>query len=947
MTYLFTDWDEEQAQRQITKTAKQRIQLRPYQLTAVNAVYEEWKTVRSTMLNMATGLGKSVCFAETMRRWDVSTQGKILLIAHRRELILQAIGHALRAGLTSGIEMAGKHATGEEDVIVASVQTLIATRKCSICHGEGCDDCYNGKVKRFTRFNPRDFGLIVCDEFHHFTAKSNRSVMAWFAQNPLQKTLGVTATPRRADKAGLHNICDSVAYTMDLKTAIDEGWLVPIRQKFVTVEGLDISNVDVRGDKLNEGQVEAAFLGTDEDEERRLHAIVKPTIDEAAGRKTLVFAAGKDHATKLAACFAAHGVEVGVVVEDTDPSERADLIARYSTGELQVLVNVMVFTEGFDAPATEIIANCRPTQSESLYCLDEHSQVLTPSGWKGIDDKFESLISVDKELRCCNSHVVARIERELIAGEQFYGVKGRMLDICVTDKHTMIAETRHGRERTVATNTYLASEMPREFKIPVAARWKNETESPLKDDELRFIGLVMTDGTINKVTSQITISQSERHPECIEYIREVLSDCGFKYTEDTRNDDTNFGSRKFPVHTFTISKGSPRGTDKHLTGYGRIANVVTKHFNDELRLLSRKQLLVLLEAMNVGDGAKFKCPSIYWTPRTMNICSARIDVIDAIQAACVTNGIRCTLGAKNQNGVSTMLIDPTREWVFLSSSNRDSRQVWGKLEAKSKRVWCVQSEHGFLLTRRFGKVAIVGNCQIIGRATRPLAGVVDGPETAEERKAAIAASAKASCTILDFVGNSGDIKLISVADVLAGDRIDPIDLQEALRVATETGETVDMEELAEKMKQSRLEEKERKEVERRQRLLTNTKADRADYSTVDVDLFGGPEFSSDAGKHVEPISKGQQGFLYHQLGMTRNETKNLSRKQASAIISRTYKQAESDWKRLIKEADNVGSLEKVGKAIAKRKSSDYLMRNETMVKNLRDAYLARRKEMGG
>lgn len=604
MTYLFTDWDEEQAQRQITKTAKQRIQLRPYQLTAVNAVYEEWKTVRSTMLNMATGLGKSVCFAETMRRWDVSTQGKILLIAHRRELILQAIGHALRAGLTSGIEMAGKHATGEEDVIVASVQTLIATRKCGVCFGEGCDNCYNGKVKRFTRFNPRDFGLIVCDEFHHFTAKSNRSVMAWFAQNPLQKTLGVTATPKRADKAGLHNICDSVAYTMDLKTAIDEGWLVPIRQKFVTVEGLDISKVDVRGDKLNEGQVEAAFLGTDEDEERRLHAIVKPTIDEAAGRKTLVFAAGKDHATKLAACFAAHGIEVGVVVEDTDPAERADLIARYSTGELQILVNCLVLTEGFDAPATEVIANCRPTKSESLYL------------------------------------------------------------------------------------------------------------------------------------------------------------------------------------------------------------------------------------------------------------------------------------------------------------------------------------------------------QILGRATRPLAGVVDGPETAEERKAAIADSAKKAAIMLDFVGNSGDIKLISVADVLAGDRIDPIDLQEALRVATETGETVDMEELAEKMKQSRLEEQERKEIERRQRLLTNTKADRADYSTVDVDLFGGPEFTS-SDKYVEPISKGQQGFLYHQLGMTRKETKNLSKKQASAIISRTYKQAENDWKRLIKEADSVSSLDKVGKAIAKRKSTDYLMRNETMVKNLRDAYLARKKEMGG
>lgn len=603
MTFLFTDWDEDQAQKQIAKTATQRIRLRPYQLEAVDAVYDQWQTVRSTMINCATGLGKSVMFAEVMRRWDIATQGKILLIAHRRELILQAIGHAKRAGLSSGIEMAGKHATGKEDVIVASVQTLIANRKCKVCSGEGCDECYDGKVKRFTRFTPRDIGMLVVDESHRAVAKSYRAVMKWFEQNPLQKTLMVTATPRRADKVGLHNVCQSIAYQMELREAIDEGWLVPIRQKFVTVEGLDISKVKIVAGKLNEGQVEAAFLGTDEDEERLLHSIVKPTIDEACGRKTLVFAAGKDHAHKLAACFAAHGVDVGVIVDDTDITERAELINRYSNGDLQVLVNCLCLSEGFDAPATEIIANCRPTKSESLYL------------------------------------------------------------------------------------------------------------------------------------------------------------------------------------------------------------------------------------------------------------------------------------------------------------------------------------------------------QIIGRATRPLAGVVDGPDTPEARKAAIAASAKPAAIILDFVGNSGDIKLVSVADVLAGDRIDPIDLAEAVRVATKSGETVDIEEVAEKVKQSRLEAEERKEAERRQRLLTKTKADHADYSTVDVDLFGGPTFESD-GKYVEPITKGQQGFLYHQLGLTRKQTKHMSKRQASAIIGKTFKQAGDDWKRLIKEAGSVGDLQEVGKAIAARKSSDYLMRDEKLVGSLRDAYKARKRELG-
>jgi superfamily II DNA or RNA helicase len=176
---------------------------------------------------------------------------------------------------------------------------------------------YNFEVEGEHTYIANGFAVHNC---HHAVSKSYRSVMKWFEQNPLQRNLMVTATPRRADKVGLHNVCESIAYTMELKEAINEGWLVPIRQKFVTVEGLDISKVDIRAGKLNEGQVEAAFLGTDEEEEKLLHAIVKPTIDEAAGRKTLVFAAGKDHANKLASCFAAHGVDAGVVVENTDPS---------------------------------------------------------------------------------------------------------------------------------------------------------------------------------------------------------------------------------------------------------------------------------------------------------------------------------------------------------------------------------------------------------------------------------------------------------------------------------------------------------------------------------------------------------------------------------------------------------------------------------------------------
>jgi superfamily II DNA or RNA helicase len=93
--------------------------------------------------------------------------------------------------------------------------------------------------------------------------------------------------------------------------------------------------------------------------------------------------------------------------------------------------------------------------------------------------------------------------------------------------------------------------------------------------------------------------------------------------------------------------------------------------------------------------------------------------------------------------------------------------------------------------------------QMIGRGTRPLPGVVDGPDTAEARREAIAASAKTVCTVLDFVGNSGNHKLISVADVLAGDDVDARDLEQAIRIAKESHEASDMDELVEKAKNAR------------------------------------------------------------------------------------------------------------------------------------------------
>lgn len=295
---------------------------------------------------------------------------RMLVLAHREELIYQAAATARTAGLSVGIEM-GNHRAGKEDVIVSTVQTQIAKRKCRACRGAKCEWCnHRGSSTRMERFKPEEFGLLIVDEGHHAAAKSYRLVMEYYKQNPSLKVLLVTATPKRADGIGLHNVCDSVAYEMDLRLAISEGWLCPIRQRFVTVDSLDLSKVGCKaGGDLADGELERAFLGeSDIEEERMLHSIAKPSLEEASGRPLLVFASGVVHAAKLTAAFNAYdGVSAELVLGTTDKDERKRIVSRYKGGNTQVLVGVGVFTEGFDAPNTSVVAVARPTKSESLY----------------------------------------------------------------------------------------------------------------------------------------------------------------------------------------------------------------------------------------------------------------------------------------------------------------------------------------------------------------------------------------------------------------------------------------------------------------------------------------------------------------------------------------------------------------------------------------------------
>jgi superfamily II DNA or RNA helicase len=348
-------------------------QLRPYQEECVDAVYRTWQTYQSCLMIAPTGTGKTCMLAEVVLRWP-DDMGRVLVIAHTEELIDQA---AEKIGIhldeATGIEMGERKESihpgimgHRPKVVVASIQTLSRPKRRAKLDGQ--------------------VGLIVYDEAHHSVSKSARAVLTYFLlQNPQLRILGPTATPQRGDKKALGDVYESVAYEMNLVDAIDEGWLVPIEQKIVVIEGLDFSKCRSFGGDLNQDDLATVMMGGSssvieatseltpvqieqiQQQEKMIHAVVKPTIEESHGRPTVVFCVTKAHARLMCEIFNRYlPFSAEVITDDTPKEDRHLILRKFRSGQFQFLLNCSVLSEGFDS-LVDVIVNAAPTKSISRY----------------------------------------------------------------------------------------------------------------------------------------------------------------------------------------------------------------------------------------------------------------------------------------------------------------------------------------------------------------------------------------------------------------------------------------------------------------------------------------------------------------------------------------------------------------------------------------------------
>ena len=365
--------------------------LRDYQTDMLSRLQKAWKRHRSVMVQMPTGTGKTHLMAETIRNASLelcplategtqviglplATEGTqesgVIVVAHRRELIEQISKTLEKFGIEHGVILSGKKIDYSKRVQVASIQTL--SRRAA--HGD-CPLCASPS------WNP---GLVIIDEAHHALATTYRMMWEWW---PKAKFLGLTATPCRLNNAPFTDLFQTLLQSWPIQEFIDKGWLSDFEYVSASPDSEALKRVRSLKKRGADGDYQTKELATVMDVPESIEHLYKTYRQFAGGKKGIVYAIDRRHAEHIAAYYNDMGVRCAVIDSKTPVKERERLVEEYKMTDVRcqmadgrckpsdfspqtsidVLVNVDIFSEGFDAPEVEFIQLARPTLSLSKY----------------------------------------------------------------------------------------------------------------------------------------------------------------------------------------------------------------------------------------------------------------------------------------------------------------------------------------------------------------------------------------------------------------------------------------------------------------------------------------------------------------------------------------------------------------------------------------------------
>ena len=315
------------------------IKLFDYQEDMKERIEKALRLHRSVMAQMPTGTGKTYLLTAVIDSFvSNNPMEKVWIVAHRRELVSQ---------IDETVRKFHSYSASNTSTLLSSVKAV----------------SIQWLSKHYDEIEEEP-GMIVIDEAHHALAKTYKEMWERF---PKAKFLGLTATPCRLNGKGFTDLFDVLVQSWDVPEFISKGRLATYDFVSIKSDGVTQRLIDSLQKRGADGDYQNKEMDMLLNKKPSIERLYRSLEEYGKDRKGIVYAINISHAQKITKLYQEHGVKAIAIDSKTPATERQQDIEAFKKGDIQVLVNVDIFSEGFDCPDVEFVQLARPTLSLAKY----------------------------------------------------------------------------------------------------------------------------------------------------------------------------------------------------------------------------------------------------------------------------------------------------------------------------------------------------------------------------------------------------------------------------------------------------------------------------------------------------------------------------------------------------------------------------------------------------
>ena len=328
-----------------------------YQKDMVMRIEKAFRLYRSVMAQMPTGTGKTVVLASVVESFLGEHPLKsVWIVAHRRELVSQ-IQETIERVFSN--RLAEKEDGSSDNLIEKPLDSSLFTLRSSLIKAMSIQ----WLARHYDEIGEEP-GMIVIDEAHHALAKTYKEMWERF---PKAKFLGLTATPCRLNGKGFIDLFDVLVQSWGVPEFISKGRLATYDFVSIKSNGVTQRLIDSLQKRGADGDYQNKEMDMLLNKRPSIERLYRSFEEYGKDRKGIVYAINISHAKKIVELYQEHGIKAVAIDSKTPAAERQADIETFKKGDIQVLVNVDIFSEGFDCPDVEFVQLARPTLSLAKY----------------------------------------------------------------------------------------------------------------------------------------------------------------------------------------------------------------------------------------------------------------------------------------------------------------------------------------------------------------------------------------------------------------------------------------------------------------------------------------------------------------------------------------------------------------------------------------------------